>query len=140
MTEERLGSSPAERPEHREVAGSVPARGFPTATWLFVVVRKEMTGGALLAQVAHASSEAASQYVDEHGHEIPADTRACILGVTKEQMATVKFDLEEGCFSHRVVLETDGPLAGVVTAIGIVIDNRELVKPILGQLRPWRAP
>jgi hypothetical protein len=98
-----------------------------------------MTGGALLAQVSHAASEAASQWTIERGVEIPSDTRACVLSATKEELAKARFDLTAGDVSYRPILETDGPLAGVVTAIGLVVDDREAVKPALGGLKPWRA-
>lgn len=39
---------------------------------------------------------------------------------------------------HRV-LETDGPLAGSITALALITSNREALKPLLGHLKPWRA-
>jgi hypothetical protein len=48
--------------------------------------------------------------------------------------------LSQAGISYEAILETDGPLEGVLTAIGIVTDDRESLKPILGGLRPWRAP
>lgn len=141
MNDERPESS--EQIERRltkpEAGGLNPPRGFPSATWLYVIVRKEMTGGALLAQVAHASSEAASQYTYDSNRELPCDTRACILGATKDELAKVRFDLEAAEVPHRTILETDGPLKGCTTALGVVTDDRETLRPMLGTLRPWRA-
>ena len=119
----------------------MPAQG--SNIWLYLVVRKEMTGGALLAQVSHASSEAGSQWTIERGHEIPRDTRACILGATKEELAKLRFDLTAAGVSYCAIEESDGPLAGVVTALGLVTDDREALRAavqLLATLRPWREP
>lgn len=93
-----------------------------------------MTGGALLAQVVHAAGESASLRM----WPLPNDTRAVVLSATKEQLATLRTALEDNCVSHAAILETDGPMAGVITAIGIVVSNREALKPWLGELKVWR--
>ena len=134
------GSSESE--EHllfkeEKAAGSNPAPG--SNVWLYILIRKELTGGALLAQVAHAASEAASQYTIERGHELPSDTRACVLGCTKEELAKARYDLTADSVSYRAIEETDGALAGVVTAVGLVTLDKAALAPALGGLRPWRA-
>lgn len=156
---ERPGSSggksvaPAEQ-SGAKAGGSNPPQG--SGVWLYVLVRKEMTGGTLLAQVAHASSEAASEWslarrnarsmgslpLDAVDH-LPADTRACILGATKEELAMALYDLGAAEVPHIAITETDGPLTGVVTAIGLVTVDRADLRaqvPMLSNLRPWRDP
>lgn len=119
-----------------------------------MLVRKELSGGALLAQVAHAASEAASEWslarrtdrslgslpleADDH---LPTDTRACILSATKEELSIALYDLGAAEVAHRAILETDGVLTGVVTAIGVITTDRAELKakvPLLARLRPWR--
>jgi hypothetical protein len=121
-----------ERPvSNREAAGSTPARG--SNSWLYVVVRKELSGGALLAQVAHAAREASAG-------PAPADERACILSATKEQLVELVADLLVADIPHRAIVETDGPLTGSTTAIGLVTVERDRLKQLtrIGELRPWR--
>lgn len=135
------GSSTSE--EHRsaetEDAGSNPARGL---TYQYLIVRRELSGGALLSQLAHAAGESAVQYMLEHGGDFPGDTRVVVLVATKEELAALRYDLTDGAFPHCAIRETDGPLADVVTALGFVTQSRELIRsacPLLAQLKPWRA-
>lgn len=83
------------------------------------------------------------------GRPLPTDTRACVLVATKEQLSEVAAiatgPLGDGTVGRlidaaAVITETDGPLAGSTTAVGIVTFNRELLKTLLGHLKPWRAP
>jgi hypothetical protein len=103
-------------------------------TCLYAVVRKELTGGAMLAQFGHAVTEC----LGPQDVPLPADTRIVVLAATKEQLDGIAKLLEKDAVPHKAILETDGPLAGVITAIGLVTREREKLKPILGELRPWR--
>lgn len=129
-------SSEKEQPVlNGKAAGSSPAGGSiipPSGTWQYIVVRKELSGGALLAQVAHAAGNS----VDG---ALPLDTRVVILTATKEQMAKAVADIDAAKISFFRMDESDGPLAGVTTALGVVTNDKERLKPILGHLRPWRA-
>lgn len=124
------GSSVAERPAGNggEVAGSTPARG---ATYQYIVVRKELSGGALLAQVAHAAGESVTK-------PLPADTRVVVLQATKGELSLLTADLMAGSFPHKAILETDGPLAGSITAVGIVTEDRDRLRPLVRDLKIWR--
>jgi hypothetical protein len=123
--------------EHRlhkpEAPGSNPGRG---STYLYALVRKEMTGGALLAQFGHAITEC----LHPDDLPLPADTRIVVLGATKEQLEGVATLLVKDGVPHKAIVETDGVLEGVITAIGLLTRNREALKPILGELRPYRNP
>ena len=132
----RPDSSDAERPvSNREAAASETARG---STFHYVIVRRELTGGALLAQVLHASADSVKMHL-ERGGAYPQDTRGVVLVATKEQLAEVGLAcVNLGQFFH-VVTETDGPLAGSTTALALITSNRDVLKPALGHLRPWRS-
>jgi hypothetical protein len=103
------------------------------------VVRRELTGGALLAQLLHASADSLKLHL-ERGGPYPQDTRGVVLVASKEQLAELGAGLVAADQFFHVVTETDGPLAGSTTAIALITTDREALKPLLGQLRPWRAP
>lgn len=133
----RPPSSEKERPVfNREVPGSSPGEG--SNFWHYVVVRRELTGGALLAQVLHASADSLKMHL-ELGGSYPQDARGVVLVATKEQLADLGSALV-GLGQHfHVVTETDGPLAGSTTALALITSNRDALKPALSHLRPWRA-
>ena len=156
------GSSEKERPvSNGEVGGSSPPRGsaqhdetqdaaaapkqsagataaaVASGTWHYVVVRRELAGGALLAQVLHASADSVKLHL-ERGLPYPHDTRGVVLVATKEQLARLGEQLAHAeCFFH-VVTETDGPLAGSTTAIAFITSDRVSTSPFTKHLRPWR--
>lgn len=157
----RPGSSGSneERPvPNGEAAGSTPARGSsptvqrsagvqnpgetngnPRASYQYIVVRKELSGGALLAQVAHAAGESADKCAG-----LDSMTRVVVLGATKDELVQLAAQLEKQTITSAFarILETDGPLAGSVTAVGVVTSMREELKlqvPILDALKPWRG-
>ena len=142
----------------------------------YVIIRKELTGGAALAQVGHAAGESAalwslSQFRDatasppprrisfgpEEGfftpagtelplgcdpldHQLPVDTRLAVLGATKEQLAQLLDGLLRENVQHSAIVETDGPLQGMVTAIGLVAEDKAALAklvPALAELRPF---
>lgn len=111
-----------------------------SGAWLYVVVRRELTGGALLAQVAHAASEAAAAWGATEGRPLPTDTRAGVLVATKAELEATREALDARALPHARIDETDGPLAGSTTAVGLVTFDRDSLRPILGALRVWVAP
>lgn len=157
-------------------APTPPAAAAPSpeaSAYHYIVIRKELSGGAALAQVAHAAGESASLHsllkvaaaapsadarpLSFGGHEgffvksvtsdpmaifekhqLPGDARAVILGATKDQMAELLDGLTRSNVPHKAIIETDGPLAGMITAVGLVTENRAAVKPILGELKPFK--
>ena len=133
----RPGSSDEERQLSKLEVGPSKGPGAPPP-WLYVVVRKNMSGGALLAQVAHAASEAGSWFgANANGLPLPNTTRACILGATKEQLAELAAALSLSRVPDVVAIEeNEGPLAGVITAIGFVTERRDEVRPLLAHLKP----
>lgn len=123
----------------------------------YVIIRKELTGGAALAQVGHAAGESAALHVlskvkvageplsfgnkvvrvmpddfDPLVHQLPDDTRLAVLGATKEQLGQVMDALLRENVPHKAITETDGPLAGMVTSIGLVTDDKASLAPLLG--------
>lgn len=102
-------------------------------------MRRELSGGALLAQVLHASADSLKLHL-ERGGAYPQDARGVVLVATKEQIAQVGEGLVQAGQPFHVVTETDGPLAGSTTALALITENREALVSVLGGLRPWRAP
>jgi len=129
----------------------------------YVIIRKELSGGAALAQVGHAAGESAALYAlakvsvsgepmtlgnqvvkvlpanfDPLVHQLPDDTRLAVLGATKDELGKLVADLLRENVPHKAITETDGPLVGMVTSVGLVTENREALKPLLGHLKPFR--
>lgn len=103
---------------------------------LYAVVRKEMNAGALLSQFGHAIAEC----LRPEDLPLPSDTRIVVLAATKEQLVGVETLLVKDGVHHKAIVETEGPLEGVITAIGLLTRDRDSLKPILGELRPYRNP
>jgi len=108
------------------------------------VVRRELSGGALLAMVAHAAGESVPVF-----GKLPTDTRVVVLVASKEQIAEIVHVMATMTTSSEVVagysaiLETDGPLTGSFPAVGITTPNREKLRqllPLLAELKPWSKP
>lgn len=95
-----------------------------------------MAAGTLLSQFGHAITEC----LVPQDLPLPLDTRIVVLGATKEQLAGVAMLLLKDGIPHRCVVESEGPLEGVITAIGLVTRDRDRLKPILGELRPYKNP
>lgn len=120
----------------QEAAGSSPA---PGSTYLYAVVRKDFNAATFVVQFGHALTEC----LEPQDVPLPNDTRMVVLGASKEEMAKVRFDLDAAEVHHSVVVETDGPLAGVTTAIGLLTRDRDELKlkvPLLGELKRWKEP
>lgn len=115
---------------NREVPRSTRGQG---STFLYVVVRQELTGGALLAHVGHAAREAAGPRPTE-------DERICVLSATKAQLEQLCADLAGAGVPFKACVETDGPMAGSTPSVGLAVTDRDALKPLLGHLKVWRAP
>lgn len=125
---------PADRPQ--EVAGA-PVGGVLKH---YVVVRRELTGGALLAQVVHAAGESAAAFGVNTGRLLPSDTRAVVLVGSKAQLEDIVWaTVHRSDVQPFVIRETDGPLAGSTTALGFFCDDPAKAKALVGHLRPWSA-
>lgn len=135
------GSSvPEQQVSNLKEGGSNPPRG---STYLFLVVRKDFDVPNGQVQIAHALTEC----LEPADLPIPKDTRMAFLGATKEELATVRAGLEQAQIRHAAIVETDGPLAGCVTAIGLITTDRDALKtavPLLdgqaGGLKRWKEP
>lgn len=130
------GSSDAEHLLSKQgVAASQTAQG---STYLFGVVRKDFDASNFVVQLCHAVTEC----LEPEDLPLPKDTRMALLGATKEQLASIRFDLEAGDIRHVAITETDGALKGCVTAIGFFTHDREAVKdwvPLLRELKRWKG-
>jgi hypothetical protein len=121
---------------NREAAGSTPARG---STYLYAVVRKDFNAATFVVQYGHAITEC----LRPNDVPLPGDTRSVLLGASKEEMAQVVAALVAAGVHHSVIVETDGPLKGVTTAIGLLTRDRDALKaavPLLGDLKRWKEP
>lgn len=124
------GSSVGEHPiSNREVAGSAPAQGY-----LYGIVRKGFAPIVGAVQLGHAITEC----LRAGDVPVPKNTRISYLEATKEQLAGVATLLTKDGVHHATVLETDGVLAGCITALGLLTTNRDALTPILGELKPWK--
>lgn len=131
-----------------------------TPPFHYVIIRKELSGGDALAQVAHAAGESAALHVlskvklagepmsfgnqvvtvihafDPLVHQLHPETRLAVLGATKAELASVLEELLRENVQHKAITETDGSLAGMVTAIGVITDDKaalaKLVPAIAG--------
>jgi hypothetical protein len=168
-----MANAPAPTPP-----AAAPPPPAEASAYHYIVIRKELSGGAALAHVAHASGESAavhsllkaaavlveafrnarpisfgelegiliSEELRAHADpmalfekcQLPGDTRAVILGATKDQMAELLDGLDRAHVPHKAIIETDGPLAGMITSVGLVTENRAALKPLLGELKPFK--
>jgi hypothetical protein len=130
---EEFSGGPKEGRElkHTQDVGSNPT-SKASNTWLYVLVRKELSGGALLAHVAHAAREAL-------GPEPTEDERAVVLMATKAEIEKVIKDLETAKIPYKACIEVEGVLAGTTPSLGLAVADRTVLKDILGHLKPWRG-
>lgn len=131
-----VGRAPSEpQGETGRHAGSSPAQG----SCLYAVVRKDFNAATFVVQFGHAITDC----LQAEDVPLPKDVRMVLLGASKDEMAKVRFDLEEAEIHHAAVIETDGPLAGVLTAIGLFARDRDELRakvPLLATLKKWREP
>lgn len=129
------GGTEEQRVLNAQVGGSTPPSGF----YLYGVVRKDFTAATFVVQYGHALTEC----LRPEDLPLPADTRSVLLGATKEQMTQLVGQLISKGVHHCVIVETGGPLAGVVTAIGLLTRDRDALKaavPLLDELKKWKEP
>lgn len=137
---------------YREAPGSNPG---PGSTCHYVVVRKELRADHQVAHIAHAAGESASLWTVNQAlacgargaacngqeHLLPADTTAVVLEATKAQLRQLLDVLLRENVPHKPIVETTGQIAGMLTAVGVVTqDKAALVAsvPLLGELPRWR--
>lgn len=124
-----------------EDAGSSPApRAIPSGVRHYVVLRKELSGGARDAQNLHTSADSAVKHV-RAGGSYPPDTRGIVLAATKEQLSTLATALDAGGLVFHKTEETDGPLAGSITGLGVIVESEQARVDLakhLGHLKPSR--
>lgn len=121
-----------------QLAGAPVVR--ESGCWHYIVVRRELTGGPLLAQVVHAAGESASAFSMNTGRHLPRDARAVVLVATKEQLALLVEQVQfRSDLQVHIITETDGPLAGSTTALGFIVSEKGIATEFVGHLRPWRA-
>ncbi len=101
-------------------------------TFAYCIVRKELTGGALLAHVFHAGREA-------NGPPASEDERVCILVASKAEMEALAAELTARGVPFKACVETDGPMAGSTPSIGFsfLAADKPAFKPVLGHLQVW---
>jgi hypothetical protein len=104
----------------------------PESTFAYCIVRKELSGGALLAHVFHAGREAKGPTASE-------DERICVLIATKDEMAWLSTKLQMAGIPFKACVETDGPMAGSTPSIGfsLLLKDKPTLKPVLGNLQVW---
>lgn len=102
----------------------------------YIIVRRDMPTGAACAQITHAAGESACYCM----WYLPKDTIAVVLGVRDEkQLKYYAKRLVKAKIEHIQVNENAGPLAGQMTAVGVVpTRNREAVFKVLKKLNPLR--
>ena len=109
----------------------------PEVLYHYIIVRRELSGGALLAQVTHAAGESASKWCFLTSRVLPETTRAAVLVASKEELEHVLAGLAPSLIIHQRIDEVDGPLKGSTTAVGFIAAKTEFVKGLVADLKPW---
>lgn len=96
--------------------------------------------GAAAAQIVHAAGESVSE-------QVPPETFAIVVAVPGEQaLRALAGRLSAADVAHAAILETDGELAGQLTAIGVRPGPRSTLRrwfssfPLYGRVAQSRAP
>jgi hypothetical protein len=105
-----------------------------SAPWIYVVVRKDLRSDAAIVQAIHAATEC----LEKDDVPVASDTRGAYLGATKAELAAVLTLLAKDEVKHRAIVEPDGPLKGMLTAVGFVVAEKARVESIVGHLPRWR--
>jgi hypothetical protein len=115
--------------DKQKVGGSNPPRG----STLYGIVRKGFKANIGAAQLGHAVTEC----LTKDDVPVPKDTSIVYLEATKAQLAAVVTLLSKDKVPHATVIETAQPLAGMLTAVGLITRDRDSLKSILGHLEKW---
>ncbi len=106
--------------------------------WHYLIVRKELKDGPLLAQLAHAAGYSAALL----GKPLPLRTRVVVLQATKEQFGDVygkimdrKDDAGKTLFA---MYEEEGQLKGCYTAMGFLTCDKQSIIDVVGGLDLWK--
>lgn len=94
----------------------------------YVIVRRDLPIGMLVAQTVHAAGESSPR--------LPSGTIAVALSASDElQLHKIKRDLDARGISYTPIVEGDGEYAGQLMAIGVepVVD-REIVRKVVSSL------
>lgn len=113
---------------------------IPEPTWWhYVIVRKELSGGPLLAQLGHATGYSASLL----GKPLPLRTRICVLQATKEEFGEAYGKLilrsDEVGKTLYAMYESEGQLAGCYTAMAFLTPDKQSIIDVVGGLKLWKA-
>lgn len=105
-----------------------------------VFVRADLPAGAAAAQIVHAAGESVSG-------RVPPDTFAIVLAVDGEPaLRALAAKLAMAGTDHAAIVETDGAMAGQMTAIGVAPCRRSARPrffasfPLYGRVAQSRAP
>lgn len=93
-----------------------------------MIVRSDLPAGAAAAQIVHAAGESVTG-------PVPPETFAIVLSVAGEpELRALAARFEALGLPHAAIVETDGALAGQMTAIGLRPMRRSARPPFLASL------
>src|SRR6267154_4689765 len=92
--------------------------------FIYSIVRNSLNVATAHVQSGHACSEAASAWTLKHGCEISPTAHLGALTATKAQLRTIGDALTAAGVAYQAIVETDGPLKGVLTTIKIITKNK----------------
>jgi Peptidyl-tRNA hydrolase PTH2 len=101
----------------------------------YCVVRADLPNGFQKAQLQHASGESASEWTLLNGRRLPAHTFAVTLWARDEaHLREISLNLATSGIKHNLIVETDAPYSGSMTALGVLPMDRSVVGPLLSSL------
>lgn len=104
----------------------------------YVVVRRDLPLGVVLAQVAHAAGESFYRLTTPDGFQAD-QTVAVVLGARNEhRLKRLRDALATAHVGHVVIVEVEGEYAGQIMAVGLVPADRGLVQPLLNDFHMLR--
>lgn len=114
----------------------------------YVVVRRDLQVGVLLAMVAHAAGEsfyklASHTWTTPWGSAPtivqPDETIAVVLGARNEgRLVKLEAALMAAAITHAAIRETEGPCAGQLMAIGLMPGPKEALSPFVNDFHMLR--